>query len=164
MPRNAVATGVVDFVLNPEEMAGELAALANHIEAVPADPAVVFKNAAVLKSILAVVHERCGVDFTHYKASTVERRLARRMALQRLNTPEEYLKLLEQSPQEAHELFGNLLITVTEFFRDPSTFASLIENALPAMLTGRHSGDPIRVWVPGCSTGKEVYSIANRFV
>ncbi|MDP9169660.1 MAG: PAS domain S-box protein, partial [Acidobacteriota bacterium] len=160
MPRSAASTGLVDFVLNPREIARELTALTAHIQTAVGASGTVSVNGPILQRILATVRDRSGVDFTHYKVNTVQRRLARRMALHHLHTPEKYLELLEENDREALDFFEDILITVTDFFRDPETFESLIENALPLILEGRSSDDPIRAWVPGCSTGKEVYSVA----
>ena len=158
MPRSAASTGVVDFVLPPDQIARELAALTSHLGG--STQASSLDNGPALEHILAIVQERCGVDFSHYKLNTVQRRITRRMALHHLSEAEEYLKLVEESGTEAQELFDDLLITVTEFFRDPAAFDALIENVLPEILRNRGPDDPIRVWVPGCSTGKEAYSIA----
>jgi two-component system CheB/CheR fusion protein len=160
MPRSAIATGVVDFVLPPEGIARELASIAEHsyFGLQIAGPPV--EDGPALEKILSLLQARTGVNFTHYKKPTVRRRLARRMALNHVEKQPEYLTLLEERPAEVDALFDDLLITVTDFFRDPETFATLAEKAFPAMLKDRGAEDPIRVWVPGCSAGKEVYSLA----
>ncbi|HTV16965.1 MAG TPA: chemotaxis protein CheB [Acidobacteriaceae bacterium] len=160
MPRSAIATGVVDFVLPPEGIARELASIAEHSYFGLRIAGPMVEDGPTLEKILSLLQSRTGVNFTHYKKPTVRRRLARRMALNHLEKQAAYLKLLEERPAEVDALFDDLLITVTDFFRDADTFAALTEKAFPAMLKDRSGEDPIRVWVPGCSTGKEVYSLA----
>ena len=160
MPRSAVAAGVVDFVLSPDGIARELAGITEHsyfgVRGI--DPLV--EDGPAQDKILSLLQARTGVNFTHYKKPTVRRRLSRRMALNHIEHQDRYLKLLEERPAEVDALFDDLLITVTDFFRDPDTFTALVEDAFPAMLKDRGPEDAIRVWVPGCSTGKEVYSLA----
>ena len=118
----------------------------------------------VLRKILSLLRSRTSVDFAQYKQPTIQRRLVRRMALRRTDSIENYYAILQNEPVELVGLFEDLLINVTEFFRDPGVFASLKENVLPAILKDRRDGDPVRVWVPGCSTGEEIYSLAICFV
>ena len=107
-----------------------------------------------------VVRNASGVDFGEYKPSTVERRLARRMALRRAQDEQAYLTLLQGDPAEARALYEDILIHVTSFFRDPAVFDVLESQILPAVLKDKPEGAPVRIWVAGCSTGEEVYSIA----
>jgi two-component system CheB/CheR fusion protein len=100
------------------------------------------------------------VDFTHYKRSTIQRRLGRRMALHPIEGLGAYAELLEDTPRELQALSQDLLIRVTNFFRDPETFGGLVETVFPALLQGRSATEPLRIWVPGCASGEEVYSIA----
>jgi two-component system CheB/CheR fusion protein len=159
MPRNAVAAGVVDFVLPPDEIARELAAIARHPYrtggAVPG-----FQETHAFQKILGLLKTAVGVDFSQYKPNTLLRRMERRIVLQKAGDPDHYFRILQQNPAEVRALSEDLLISVTEFFRDPLVFDALKESVFPAIVRGRQPGQPIRVWVPGCSTGDEVYSIA----
>jgi two-component system CheB/CheR fusion protein len=162
MPRSAIAAGVVDFVLPPAGIARELVAIArksrppiDHGEAIgppPGDPH--------LSKILRLVRSATGVDFTHYKPSTLARRIKRRMTLRGFENLEAYSRHLEQNREEANALCEDCLITVTAFFREPAVFEELKTNVFPALVGNRAAGDPIRIWVPGCATGEEAYSIA----
>src|SRR4029079_224386 len=100
------------------------------------------------------------IDFGEYKLATVQRRLARRMALRRAPDERASLALMQGDPAEARALYENMLIHVTSFFRDPAVFAALESTIVPAVLKEKPEGAPIRIWVAGCSTGEEVYSIA----
>ena len=104
------------------------------------------------------------MDFTHYKRSTLHRRLARRMALQKIEDPADYVALIEGDPTEAATLYQDFLIRVTGFFRDPESFEGLAQRVFPSLCEGRSPKEPIRVWVPGCATGEEAYSIAIALV
>ncbi len=159
MPRSAIAAGVVDFVLPPQGIARELAALARHPTP---DPAVeqLFGDSAAMYEILEMVCRRSGVDFRLYKRATIQRRLARRMAVQKTGTLVDYLGVLRQDPGETDALFDDLLLKVTEFFRDGPVFEGLKTEAFPSLTRDLSENEPLRVWIPGCSTGEEVYSIA----
>jgi two-component system CheB/CheR fusion protein len=161
MPSSAIAAGVVDFILPPAGIARELIAIARHStspieprEAIgpPGDPA--------LARILRLVRSATGVDFAHYKPSTLARRIKRRMALRGFEDLEAYSRHLEQNRDEANTLCEDCLITVTAFFREPALFEELKTNVFPALVANRADRDPIRIWVPGCATGEEAYSIA----
>ena len=117
-------------------------------------------DAELLNSILRLVALRTGVDFSGYKQSTIKRRLARRMMLSKSADLGDYLQLLNRSRDEVERLHEHLLINVTEFFRDPEYYEFLRETILPAIVAERAESTPIRLWVPGCSTGEEVYSLA----
>ena len=160
MPRNAIASGVVDFVLSPEAIAKEIGSLAGHFYMGEVKSEAVLEDGPVLQKILSYLQSRTGVAFTHYKRPTILRRLSRRMAMTHSDSLEAYWAVLEQRPIEVEALLDDLLITVTDFFRDPAVFDSLVEHAFPMMLKGRNPEDTIRVWVPGCASGKEVYSLA----
>jgi two-component system CheB/CheR fusion protein len=169
MPASAIAAGVADHVLAPEGIAEELARLskAPYLSS-PRDaveePAPEDGRAATLRKILVRVQEQTGTDLLEYKAATVERRLARRMALRRFTRMDEYLAFLESDAKEVHALLEDLLVHVTHFFRDAGIYAALQERVFPAILAAKQAGAPIRVWVPGCSSGEEVYSIAIALV
>ena len=115
---------------------------------------------AELARILRLVRSATGVDFTHYKHSTLARRIKRRMALRGFENLEDYSRDLEQNREEANALCENCFITVTAFFREPAVFEELKKKVFPALVENRGPEDPIRIWVPGCATGEEAYSIA----
>ena len=162
MPRSAIGTGLVDFVLPPAEMPAHLIAYAAHAFGKPflhgAVPAP--KAESVLKKIFVLLRAQTGHDFSLYKASTVNRRIERRMAIHQIGTTGDYLRYLQQNPDEVAALFRDLLIGVTNFFRDPEAFKVLEEKIIPRLFADKPAGALIRVWVPGCSTGEEAYSIA----
>ena len=166
MPRSAVIAAVVDFVLPPEKIAAELAAIASHpYPAVPGrGPETELAVGDALTKLVALLRAAKGIDFSQYKSPTVQRRIMRRIVLTRVSDLERYLEFVRTTPNELDALFNDLLINVTEFFRDPAVFATLKETAFPAILKDRKARMPIRVWIPGCSTGEEVYSIAISLV
>jgi two-component system, chemotaxis family, CheB/CheR fusion protein len=161
MPKSAVAAGVVDYVLPPAAIALQLVAFARHSQ-VPAEPpeATEPPEDAELAKILKLVRSATGVDFAHYKHATLARRIKRRMALRGFETLEDYRRDLEQNRQEANTLCEDCFITVTTFFREPAVFEELKRMAFPALIENRSPEDPIRIWVPGCASGEEAYSIA----
>ena len=175
MPRSAIQTGCVDFVLRPNQIARELARLGGHpylrlVGAPAAQPTENAPEAASaaeedsLRRIFRRLRTAHGVDFLHYKRSTLRRRLARRMALQKIEDSAEYVALIEGDPTEAAALYQDFLIRVTGFFRDPDSFEGLTQRIFPSLCEARSPKEPIRVWVPGCATGEEVYSIAIALV
>jgi two-component system CheB/CheR fusion protein len=159
MPRNAVVAGVVDFVLPPDGIARELAAIAGHPYRT-GGAAPDFHETRAFQKILGLLKTAVGVDFSQYKPNTLLRRMERRIVLQKAGDPDHYFRILQQNPAEVRALSEDLLISVTEFFRDPAVFEALKESVFPAIVRERQPGQPIRVWVPGCSAGDEVYSIA----
>jgi two-component system CheB/CheR fusion protein len=163
MPRSAIRANAAEFVLPPSEIAVKLAQIARHPWSVEAGPAVREAPdllAGGLTEVFARLRERTGVDFSAYKEATVRRRLHRRMTLSRIRNVEEYARFLRKAPDELDALYEDLLIKVTGFFRDPKTFEQLRTRILPSLLKKKRPKEPIRVWVPGCSTGEEAYSIA----
>jgi two-component system, chemotaxis family, CheB/CheR fusion protein len=161
MPQSALDAGVADAALAPAQLAEELARLGRHpyLAGHVQTPAV-RKNDDVLKKIFLVVRNAVGVDYSEYKPATLERRLARRMALRRVATHEAYLELLLAEPEEARLLYEDVLIHVTSFFRDPEVFEQIKLDVFPGIVAGKADGAPIRLWVAGCATGEEVYSLA----
>jgi two-component system CheB/CheR fusion protein len=158
MPRAATSAGAIDFVMSPGEIARELVRVARHEYIIePASGRLDDEQLAEIFSILKGSHD---VDFTHYKPSTIERRIRRRMALHRIEQLPDYVHLLEEDGTEAEHLYSDLLIRVTGFFRDPEVFKTLQQNVLPVLMREREGDTPVRVWVPGCATGEEVYSLA----
>jgi two-component system CheB/CheR fusion protein len=161
MPRSAIAAGVVDFVLPPEGIARQLIAIARHAQVSSEPPeAMGAPGDAELTKILSLMRSATGVDFTHYKHSTLARRIRRRMALRGFDNLEDYSRHLEQNRGEAGALCETCFITVTQFFREPAVFEELKKRVFPALIENRGREDPIRIWVAGCATGEEAYSIA----
>ena len=164
MPSAAVAAGHVDFTLPPAGIAEELVRIGRHphIERNKmrqADQGLLDAPEAMQK-IFILLRSASGVDFTYYKQSTVERRISRRMVLHRIESIDHYVKYLQETPGEADALFEDMLINVTGFFRDRGLFDVLKQNVFPRIIENKSLDAPIRVWVPGCSTGEEGYSIA----
>ena len=161
MPKSAIAAGVVDYVLAPAAIAQQLVAMERNSQ-IPVEPpeATEPSEDAELARILRLVRSSTGVDFAHYKHGTLARRIKRRMALRGFDRLEDYSRDLEQNREEANALCENCFITVTAFFREPAVFEELKRMVFPALVENRGPGDPIRIWVPGCATGEEAYSIA----
>ena len=162
MPRSAINTGLVDYELPPAEMPIQLMAHVaqafGHLPRTASAPAPNGENA--LKKIFILLRAQTGHDFSEYKPSTFHRRIERRMVVQHIEEIDEYVKYLRQTPAEVEELFRDLLIGVTSFFRNPEAFKALDEHVIPKLFAGKSPGAVIRVWSPGCSTGEEAYSIA----
>ncbi|MCU1328519.1 MAG: regulator protein, partial [Bryobacterales bacterium] len=160
MPLSAIGTGAVDFVLSPQEIAAELARIGR-------DPAALRESADfpvagkddVLRKILALLRSASQVDFVNYKQSTVRRRIGRRMVVHKLEDPAAYLEYMERHPGEVMELFRDILIHVTSFFREPESFEALMEH-VQVYAEKLRPDEIFRVWVAGCATGEEVYSLA----
>jgi two-component system, chemotaxis family, CheB/CheR fusion protein len=163
MPRSAISTGLVDYVSPPEAMPEQLLGFLRQVSrgrrTSPAAPSTDHSSAA-LQRIFVLLRTHTGHDFSRYKANTILRRIDRRMAFHRLEDLENYARLLQQTPAEIDVLFKELLIGVTNFFRDPQAFHALQEEVIPLILASKEPGDSVRVWVPGCSTGEEAFSIA----
>lgn len=171
MPISAVASGAVDFVLSPKKIADELARISKHPYVRKTQTIEVGKMAALeanaeppasegaFNGILGALWKPYGVDFKLYKAGTVQRRIERRMVLSQKGSVQEYERFLSEDSRELEALYGDLLIHVTSFFRDPEAFEVLKERVFPE-LTREKSNEPVRVWTLGCSTGQEAYSIA----
>ena len=161
MPQCAIDTGSVDFILTPEEIAEQLARLAAHLKRHPADAVPTNdSDGEELRTILALLHRRTGVDFQHYRRGTLHRRILRRMLAHRQDTHSDYLAHVRLNPAELDVLYEDLLIGVTRFFRDPDVFAKLQTAAFAEMMEARATGAPVRVWVAGCAGGEEAYSLA----
>ena len=159
MPRSAVATGLADLVLPVREIAGRLPELIR-IRQVPQSEDLTETDGEAMQRILSNLRIRSGHDFSSYKKSTVRRRIARRMQVQRAATMADYLAALRENSNEAQALFADLLISVTTFFRDTAAFDKLTALVIPRLFDEKGAADTIRVWVPGCATGEEAYSIA----
>lgn len=148
MPRSAIATGFVDFVLPPAEMPAQLMAYVAHAfrrprrqTAVPAS-----KAESALKKTFILLRDQSGHDFSQYKPNTIHRRIERRMAMHQIETLDEYVKYLQKTPPEVEALFRDLLIGVTSFFRDPQAFKALEDRVIPKIFAGKPTGAVVRVW------------------
>ena len=164
MPNSAVKAGVVDFVLPPEKIAAHLIAVNHpfHNNYSPAEisDTVPQQDNEIFKQILTVLRVRRGVDFTYYKTSTLKRRIMRRMALDKIERPADYLHFLRENKGEQDALYNDMLISVTHFFRDPRSFELLCDNLLPALIGKKTVDEALRIWIAGCATGEEAYSVA----
>lgn len=168
MPRSAVTAGVVDLILRPDELVPEIARVMNrpsvHLrkskghqsEELGAGPEPV----QALHKIFNLLRVHTNIDFSNYKHATIDRRIRRRMMVRRSGTLEAYAEFLESNPEEIKTLYNELLINVTEFFRDPDSLRALAAHSFPQFIRDSAAQTPIRIWVPGCATGEEVYSIA----
>jgi two-component system CheB/CheR fusion protein len=161
MPQSAINAGVVDFVLNPEDLPGQLLALSKSLNIHPLieEGKALQPDDDKYNQILAILQFRKEVDFTYYKQTTIRRRIDRRIALSMKGNIASYVKHLKANESEQDTLFQDLLIPVTEFFRDKMAFNQLCTMIFPSLLKGRTGNEPLRVWVAGCSTGEEAYSI-----
>ncbi len=165
MPRNAIASGCVDAILPPDGLALEIAKLTSRLLHPGARRLVCTRGAGrvregCLRRPLHTAEEGHGKDLTGYRKPTLLRRIRRRMALRQIEGLADYVGHLERPPDEVEDLYQDLLINVTSFFRDPEAFAALCRDFFPRLLENRSPDAPLRVWVPGCSTGEEVYSLA----
>jgi two-component system, chemotaxis family, CheB/CheR fusion protein len=161
MPRSAIGTGLIDYTLPPAEMPARLIAYAARTlgKAAFRDPQPTLKTDDVLKKIFVVLRSHTGHDFSQYKQNTVSRRVERRMAVHQIEQVDQYLRSLQETPDEVDSLFRDLLIGVTNFFRDKEAFDAL-EQALALALASKPADSPLRIWTTGCSTGEEAYSLA----
>ncbi|MBM7555713.1 chemotaxis protein CheB [Halanaerobacter jeridensis] len=162
MPKNAISTGVVDYTLTVLEMGQRLIDYVQHpyiSQEQKLDKAQA-NDEDILTKILAVLQDEVGVDFTYYKESTIIRRIERRMVINQIEKLGDYFSFIKNNVSEIRTLYKELLIGVTEFFRDKEAFDLLEEKVIPEILEKKSSGEEVRVWVNGCSTGEEAYSIA----
>ncbi|HXO20029.1 MAG TPA: chemotaxis protein CheB [Thermoanaerobaculia bacterium] len=167
MPRSAVATGCVDFVLPPDGIARELGRIASHPYVAPEAPVKEKAPASArepdLAAVLESVRRATGVDFSRYKTSTLFRRIQRRMMLLKVEGLRDYARLVAGSAGEAQALFSEILVNVTSFFRNPETFERLKEKVFPKLCQERAKQEALRIWTVGCSSGEEAYSIGIAF-
>lgn len=169
MPVSAIAAGCVDFVLAPEGIAHELARISRHPYVAGVMPQQINLDEAegenYMPQVFRLLRRVTKVDFSEYKPPTIGRRIKRRMVLHRMDSLADYVNLLHRDRAEVNALYQDLLINVTSFFRNPEAFDALKQVVYPAILKGRGSSSgPIRIWVPGCSTGEETYSHAIALV
>jgi two-component system CheB/CheR fusion protein len=164
MPLHALGAGCVDLILPPEKIAEELAGMIRHpylkIAPQPKEKELAFQGEANLAKIFHLLRSATGVDFENYKQATIRRRITRRMLVRRCETFTEYAAYLAEHSEELHTLFEDMLIHVTSFFRDPEVYDYLKTVIFPRIYATLEPSEPIRIWVPGCSGGEEVYSIA----
>jgi two-component system, chemotaxis family, CheB/CheR fusion protein len=164
MPRSAVNAGCIDFIMPPKEIARELGGISQHPYVARAASSEVegFQGmvGSDLNALFGLLRDSSGVDFTNYKHTTLQRRIRRRMVVHKIESLKDYLGFIGKKPEELDELYRDLLIHVTGFFREPETFLALRKHVYPKLFEGRKPDNPIRIWVAGCSTGEEVYSIA----
>jgi two-component system CheB/CheR fusion protein len=161
MPRSAISTGLIDFILPAADIPAELQNfVTGHVTISEADGSTASADSSALTRIYMLVKRRTGVDLSYYKESTITRRIERRMGINQVRDIHRYIEYLEQYPAEVSTLFKEILIGVTRFFRDPDAFDTIVGNVIPEIFHGKQPGEPVRVWVAGCSTGEEAYSIA----
>jgi two-component system CheB/CheR fusion protein len=163
MPRSAINAGVIDFILTPRDIARELGGISRH----PYVTRVLSENkdfkgmvGSDLDALFGLLRESSGVDFTNYKHTTLQRRIKRRMVVHKIEKLKDYIRFMGKKPEELDELYRDLLIHVTGFFREPEAFLALRKHVYPKLFDGHKPDNPIRVWVAGCSSGEEAYSIA----
>lgn len=168
MPRSAIATGCVDFVLPPETIATELARIAHEPRLIQRDPSVAAEPSAhserEFREIADLLRDGTGIDFSLYRQTTFQRRVLRRVAVLKQQSLRGYVEYVKRNPDEAHALAQGILIGVTRFCRDPETFDILSRKVFPALIRKTSPDHAARIWVAGCSTGEEAYSIAMCFV
>lgn len=161
MPRSAIGTGLVDYILPPGKMAEQLIRFIGHatgdVSMTATDAAI--KDAGLLQKIFILIRSQTGHDFSYYKQNTILRRIERRMNVNQISGLPAYVRYMQDDPREAVILFKELLIGVTNFFRDKEAFEALRDKAIPRLFENRSPDNPLRIWVPGCSTGEEAYSI-----
>ena len=163
MPSSAVAAGVVDYVLPPDSIAEQLVRIQKQPTRKQSSDPFEGKDGA-LKEVFRLLKGFSKVDFVDYKAATIQRRILRRMNITQISDLADYVKLLHRNPEEVEALYRDVLINVTSFFRNPDVFESLRQVVYPKILVDRPSTEPVRVWVPGCSSGEETYSHAISLV
>ncbi len=161
MPRSAINTGMVDYVAAAHELPDRLIQYVTRAPALPQKHGPVeAEPSAALDKIFVLLRAHTGNDFSCYKQNTIHRRLERRMSVHQFDRLPQYVRFLQENPQEIELLSKELLIGVTHFFRDPGLFTILQETAFPPLLQDHSAGNPLRIWNPGCSTGEETYSLA----
>jgi len=164
MPNSAIASGDIDFILPAEDIGTQLmACYENNVDNPVRNKAEQSIDNESLHKILDLLHEQLGHDFSKYKVSTIQRRIARRMSIHQLNNVQLYIQFLTENPIEQEQLLQELLINVTSFFRDSEAFDALVAAALPLLFANKPNNYKLRIWVTACSTGEEAYSLAILF-
>jgi two-component system CheB/CheR fusion protein len=164
MPRAAIRAGAVDFVLPPADIAREITRIARSPgtlrDAAPEESSGLDQDSGDLRRVILMMKQATGADLSYYKPPTLLRRLNRRMVLLNVDGIGAYLRHVQQHPAELTALHNDILINVTSFFRDPEMLEGLVRHVFPALLKDRHADQTVRIWVPGCASGEEAYSIA----
>lgn len=163
MPQHAIDAEVVDFILAPDKIPAKLVELQQSFDVLSSGDSPDEDNKTIeeaFRQILALLRVRVGVDFTYYKQTTIRRRIIRRALMLKIANVPDYLNYLKKNKPEGDILFQDLLIPVTSFFRDPKVFANLCETIIPQIVKNKSAVDPLRIWIAGCSTGQEAYSVA----
>ena len=164
MPRSAIDAGLADIVAPVQQMPGKIIAYLQRTPLIArTDVALEDKTQSALEKAVILLRARTGNDFSLYKRNTIQRRIERRMGIHQIHKMAAYVRYLQENSQELDLLFKELLIGVTNFFRDPAAWEQLRKEAIPALLAHRSPGHALRAWVPGCSTGEEAYSLAMVF-
>ncbi|MBS3776602.1 MAG: PAS domain-containing protein [Bacteroidales bacterium] len=163
MPRNAINSVLVDIVAPADELPEKLISFLQHIPDDKSDTETKVLDKGALDKIIILLRTHTGNDFSSYKKNTIYRRVERRMAVHKIDKISSYVHFLSENPKEIELLFKELMIGVTNFFRDINVWEKLKESVIPDMLTRIESGSSVRAWVPGCSTGEEAYSLAIVF-
>ena len=160
MPKSAIDTGLIDYVASAQQLPEKLMGYIRHSAKAPRDIAQERTLSSSLNRLFTLLRAHTGHDFSFYKRNTILRRLDRRMNIHQISHIRQYVRFLQENPNELDLLFKELLIGVTNFFRDPEAFKKLKEEALPRLLKAKGRNSAFRVWIPGCSTGEEAYSVA----
>ena len=161
MPHSAIDAGLADIVAPVDELPGKIMAYLQRTPLIArTEAALEDKTQSALEKVVVLLRAQTGNDFSLYKRNTLYRRIERRMGIHQIDKMPMYVRYLQENSQELNLLFKELLIGVTNFFRDPAAWEQLREEAIPALLARRSSGQTLRAWVPGCSTGEEAYSLA----
>lgn len=163
MPHSAISAGCVDYVLAPKDIALELARIARHPYIARTLPGVLEDappESFGLGTVFQLLRRSTGVDFTHYRQTTILRRIQRRMVVHKIDKLKDYVKYVQSNPNEIKALYQDMLINVTSFFRNPSVFEAMRGEVFANVVMNRSPESPIRVWTPGCASGEETYSIA----
>ncbi|MGB9936821.1 MAG: CheR family methyltransferase [Methanobacterium sp.] len=162
MPKSAIDTDLVDYIEPAEKLPEDLISYLKRIKEKPPKKIIGQDKEALssIQKILIIIRNRTGHDFSLYKENTINRRIARRMNVYQMDKVSDYLKYIQENPKEIKILFKELLINVTSFFRDIDAFKSFENTITSELLDKKYEGDTVRIWVPGCSTGEELYSIA----
>jgi two-component system CheB/CheR fusion protein len=164
MPKSAINSGLADLVATAEELPGKIIDYLRHALVITrSELPLEEKDQSALEKALILLRSKTGQDFSLYKKNTIYRRIERRMGIHQIGRIAQYVRYLQENPQEIELLFKELLIGVTSFFRDPESWKELREEVIPQLLTGRPAGGVLRAWSAGCSTGEEAYSLAISF-
>ena len=163
MPRNAIDSVIVDIVAPAEVLAAKLIAFLKHIPSVKFNPEADIKDKSSLEKIIILLRTQTGNDFSLYKKNTMYRRIERHMGVHKLEKITSYIHFLQENPKEVNILYKELMIGVTNFFRDINVWDKLKDKIIPALISNQAANTVLRAWIPGCSTGEEAYSLAIVF-